>query len=73
LEALNNFSGNILVIESEKDELVPHQTIENYLHAVHDVSKLTYTVMKGADHAIHDEKLRAIYDNILTDWFKDKV
>jgi esterase/lipase len=73
LDALSKFSGNILLIESEKDELVPHQTVENYIHAAPDTSKLTYILMKGADHAIHNEKLRAVYTNILTDWFKNKI
>ncbi|HWY79503.1 MAG TPA: alpha/beta fold hydrolase [Candidatus Sulfotelmatobacter sp.] len=73
LAALHLFKGNILIIESENDQLVPHVTIENYLRAVLDPSQLTYVVMKGADHSIHNEEQRNKYTEILTDWFQDKI
>lgn len=71
--ALHTFEGNVLIIESEKDQLIPHETIENYLRTVPDHSKLTYIIMKGADHAIHNKEQREKYTQILTDWFKDKM
>jgi len=73
LKVLHNFSGNILIVESEKDELIPHQTIESYINAVRDKSQLTHTVMEGADHAMHDENFLLLYNEILIKWFKDKM
>lgn len=72
LEAVSNFSGNVLLVQSEKDDLIPHQTIENYMSAVGEKNKLTHIVMKGASHSIQDQKSRDEYEQILIDWFKDK-
>ncbi|MBI4167452.1 MAG: alpha/beta fold hydrolase [Candidatus Aenigmarchaeota archaeon] len=72
LEALHNFKGNVLVIESEKDDLVPHQTIVNYLKAVKDQSKLTHTLMKNAPHSIKEGKFRNEVERILIEWFKSR-
>ena len=41
LDAIAHFGGNILIIESEKDTVIPHQIIENYVNAVKDKTKLT--------------------------------
>ncbi|OGK19002.1 hypothetical protein A3D80_03550 [Candidatus Roizmanbacteria bacterium RIFCSPHIGHO2_02_FULL_40_13b] len=73
LEAVNNFSGNVLIVESGQDELIPHQTIENYMNAVQDKAKLTHIVMKDASHSIsRDQKSQLEYKQILINWFKNK-
>jgi esterase/lipase len=59
-----------LIIESEKDDSVPHQTILNYVNAVKDKSKLTHILMKGAPHSIKEGKFRDEVERILVDWFK---
>lgn len=71
--ALNNFLGDVLIIESEHDDVIPHQIIEDYLNSVKEKKKLTYVVMKGADHALKNERTRAEFIKILTDWFSDKL
>lgn len=70
LEAISNFDGNILVIESEKDDVVPHQTVQNYINAINDKSKLIHVVMKGAPHSMKEGPFRDQVENILVDWFK---
>lgn len=72
LEALHNFAGNVLVIESEKDEVVPHRTIANYLRAVDNQNKLTHIVMKGAPHSTKEGKFRDEVVRILTGWLQNK-
>ena len=52
LRAVHSFKGNVLVVESECDELVPKTTVESYRNAVSDESKVTYVVMKDAPHSI---------------------
>lgn len=70
LRAVRNFGGRILIIESEKDELVPHQTVVNYANAVLDKSKLTYVVMKGAPHSLRGHKnFQKEFEQILSRWF----
>jgi len=52
LKALHEFNGNIFIVESEKDEMVPHQTIQNYVDAVNNKEKLKYLLMKNAPHSL---------------------
>lgn len=73
LDALSKFTGNVLIIEAELDNSVPHQTIENYKNAVKDKSKLTYAFMAGAPHSINEGKFRDDVEHILVEWFKDKI
>jgi|SRR6185369_9624665 len=73
LKALSNFSGNVLVIESENDEIIPHQIIQNYLNSVKDKNKLTYIVMKDTGHNLKDEKKQTEYIKILEEWFVNKL
>lgn len=69
LSAIHNFPGKILVIESEKDDIVPHQTILNYLNAVKDRNKLTHIIMKDAPHSIPEGKFRDEIEKTLISWF----
>jgi len=70
LQGLHDFEGNILIIESEKDTIVPHQIIQNYIEAVKDKNKLTHTVMKGAPHSTKPGPFKDMVTKILVDWFK---
>lgn len=72
LEALHNFKGNVLIIESEKDDTVPHQTILNYINAVKDKNKLTHILVKDAPHSIKEGKFRDEVERILVKWFGNK-
>jgi esterase/lipase len=73
LQALHTFSGNVQIIESENDTVVPHQTIENYLNALSDKNKLTYVVLKNAPHSLSEGHFRNQVEKILVDWFKNKI
>lgn len=73
LSAVHNFRGNILIIESEKDDSVPHQTVENYKNAVSDKSKLTHVFMEGAPHSIKPGPFRDQVEKIYLDWFKKRL
>lgn len=69
LRAIHEFDGNILVIESEKDTIVPHPIIQNYLNAVQDANKLTHIVLQGAPHSIKDGPFKDEVTRILVSWF----
>ena len=70
--ALHKFKGNILIIESEKDTVVPHQSIQNYTNAVSDKRKLNHVVIKGAPHSMKDGKFKDKVTKILVNWFNNK-
>lgn len=70
LTAINNFQNRVLIIESELDDRIPHATIENYINAVKNKSKLTHVVIKNAPHSIKEGPFRNEVEKILKEWFK---
>jgi len=70
LEALQHFNGNVLLIESEKDERIPHQTILNYMSVLCDPNKVTHVLIKDAPHSIKEGKFRDEVTRILVEWFR---
>lgn len=68
LKGAANFKGDILIVESEKDTIIPHDVIENYLEVIKDKSKLTYKVMKDAEHSLSTNEQENDYIQILKNW-----
>src|SRR5690606_3528748 len=52
LAACATFRGDVLLVESESDHLVPHATIMSYRAAFTHSHSLTHRVIDGADHAL---------------------
>lgn len=73
LEAINSFEGEVLIIESEKDDVIPRQVIANYINAIEDKSKLTHLVMKNAPHSIKEGPFRYEVERILVKWFGNSL
>lgn len=73
LEALHNFTGSVLLIESEHDDRIPHQTILNYMNAVKDKSKLTRIFLKDAPHSIKEGRFKDKVEQALVDWFRNRL
>jgi esterase/lipase len=69
-KALHNFTGKVQIIESELDEMVPHQAVQNYADSVVDKQNLQYVVMHGAPHTLESVALREEYLELLTNWVK---
>jgi dienelactone hydrolase len=55
------FTGDVLIVESEDDQTVPHPVVENYLAAFKRVRSVTYRVLSGADHALSKQESRQAY------------
>ncbi|MFM2415036.1 MAG: hypothetical protein RI911_729 [Candidatus Parcubacteria bacterium] len=72
LRALHMFQKPALIVESELDDVTPHQCIQNYANAVTDISLLTHTVQKHAPHSLtaHPE-LQNEYESIVCAWFAE--
>lgn len=71
LDSVHAFKGDVLVVESELDAFVPHQTTENYVQAVEDKSRVRHEVLLGAPHSLKDPNLRMQYQNILLSWLQE--
>ncbi len=69
LRAIHVFKGRILIVESEKDEVVPGALVKSYGNAASFPERLTYAVMIGAPHTTHKfPKFVAQYENIVCAW-----
>lgn len=80
LKGVANFPGEILIIESEKDKIIPHPVIENYIEVIEDEQsshlrakrRLTYQVMKNAPHSLETETQEKEYIEILKKWLSQE-
>jgi pimeloyl-ACP methyl ester carboxylesterase len=73
LRACTAFAGDVLVVESEQDNVVPHQVIVNYREACVNARSLTYRVIPGADHALTGEACQRAYTTLLIAWLTEMV
>jgi uncharacterized protein len=73
LRACAAFRGDVLLIESEHDHVIPHPVLANYLAACVQVHSLTYRVIKDADHGLSEEGWRHRYTAILLDWLREMM
>jgi pimeloyl-ACP methyl ester carboxylesterase len=73
LTACTKFTGHALIVESERDTIVPAPVIANYRHALANAASLTYRVMEGADHGLSDESMQQAYTVLLVNWLREMV
>jgi pimeloyl-ACP methyl ester carboxylesterase len=73
LRACAGFRGDVLIIESENDDTVPHTVIENYREACASAHSLTYRVITGADHGLSEEPAQRAYTTVLVNWLTEMV
>jgi uncharacterized protein len=73
LGACAMFAGDVLMVESEHDDIVPHQTIASYRAAFERARSLTYRVIEGADHGLSDPACQHAYTWLLAKWTTEMV
>jgi pimeloyl-ACP methyl ester carboxylesterase len=73
LGACAAFKGDVLIVESENDHIIPHPVIENYIAAFKNAQSLTYRVIGGADHALSEESWQQAYTSHLITWMTEMV
>jgi len=73
LAACAAFRGDVLIVESEHDTFVPHETIMSYRAAFHSTHSLTHRIIDGADHALSNERCQEAYTSILVNWATEMV
>jgi dienelactone hydrolase len=73
LRACAAFQGDVLVIESELDKVIPHAVISSYLEACIQPRSLTYRVMKGADHGLSAPSCQRAYTTLLVSWLSEMI
>lgn len=73
LRACAEYRGDVLIVESEHDTVIPHPVIKSYLAACTRVRSITHRVISGADHALTDETSRKAYTTLLVNWLDEMV
>lgn len=73
LRQCQNFTGDVLIVESELDEIIPHPTIASYLSSFVSARSVTYRMIEGADHALSEELSQHAYNMLLLRWFREMV
>lgn len=73
LRACATFTGDVLVVESEFDHVIPHEVISSYLDACVQPRSMTYRVISGADHGLTEEGAQRAYTALLVNWLSEMV
>jgi pimeloyl-ACP methyl ester carboxylesterase len=73
LHACSRFRGDALIIESERDDIVPRPVIENYKAAFGNALSLTARVIAGADHGLSEKPAQKAYTALLINWLTEMV
>jgi len=68
LQACAAFRGDVLIIESEQDVVVPHPVAESYALACARARSVTARVIAHADHGLSEKRWRSEYVSFLTGW-----
>lgn len=73
LRACAAYRGDVLLVESECDNVIPHAVISSYLEAFVEPHSLTYRVIQGADHGLSEENWQRAYTSLLVNWMTEMV
>lgn len=73
LRACAAFKGDVLVVESELDDIIPHAVISSYMEACIQPRSMTYRVITGADHGLSEEAHQRAYTSLLVNWMTEMV
>ncbi|HEY0179933.1 MAG TPA: alpha/beta fold hydrolase [Dokdonella sp.] len=73
LRACEAFTGDVLIVEAEHDDTVPHTVIENFVAAFVRTRSLTSRVIAGADHGFSQKRAQQDYTATLIKWLTEMI
>ena len=73
LGACAAFEGDVLIVESEHDDIIPHPVIANYMAAFQKAHSVTYRVIEGADHGLSAKPWQQAYTSLLVNWATEMI
>jgi uncharacterized protein len=73
LQACQTFRGDMMLIESEFDNIIPPSVIASYRQAATQTRSLTYRCLRGADHGLSAEADQRAFTQVLVNWLKEMV
>lgn len=73
LQATHDFDGDLLLVESELDTIVPRAVLSSYREAGKNARSLTYRCLPGADHGLSAPRDQQAYTQVLVGWLEEMV
>lgn len=73
LRALQQFGGDVLLVQSEHDDIIPDAVLRSYRDASKHARSLTYRCMKGADHGLSAAADQQAYKRLLVSWLGEML
>jgi uncharacterized protein len=73
LQACQAYKGDVLLIESELDDIVPSATLSSYREASKTARSLTYRCIAGADHGLTTEADQRAFNSLLVNWLQEML
>lgn len=73
LQACARFTGDVLLVEAEHDEIIPRQVIDNYAGAFSSARSMTRRLIRGASHAFDDKAEQKDYTDVLVSWMTEMI
>ena len=61
-----SFSGSVLIVVSERDEVIPPSTVAAYTAAFG--GRARHEVIRGATHALTDPAWRRVFIDLIVEW-----
>ena len=73
LRACRDFQGDVILVESECDNVVPRTVLTSYREAFKQARSLTYRCIEGADHGLTQERDLRAYNSLLINWLTEMI
>ena len=73
LTACKAFEGDMMLIESERDSIIPKAVLTSYREAATRTRSLTYRCLDHADHGLTSESDQRAYSTVLVGWLKEMI
>jgi len=71
LKACQAFTGDVLLIQSELDTIIPKAVLSSYREACEQARSLTYRCLEGADHGLTRDADQRAYTALLVSWLAE--
>jgi len=68
LAAAARFEGDVLIVESEHDTVIPHPVIANYVRAFGGAASVEHEILRDADHGLSHKTWRRAWGDLLVRW-----
>jgi dipeptidyl aminopeptidase/acylaminoacyl peptidase len=73
LRSAATFDGDVLLVEAERDDVIPHEVVANYCTALAGARSLVRLVIPEADHGLTQRRWRHMYRDALVRWFAERL